>query len=288
MCYYSHLQFISVVLVVSLWGCAKANKDAPVGKDKLAPETSYLAARDSFIYPLQEVQQKKGVVSDSLLNAERIALFQLELKLKEILKESRFKSIGHNNLETLLGFLGFGMMDGMSFRKDSSLQVFYTSKNLFQAYVGNKEPEIRFAKMPPDTAAKIFMNAFHADAFVSNFSSVDLGIERGAQAFGLVGSVSQIEGPFTPQFVYVAVVKDRYVYLAELALSKPIEEIPKCRMIWEVAHRGRHEDTMQFDEQIFSKYCECYRTELKNTPQFKNLKQQMETIRAYLVGSNSK
>jgi hypothetical protein len=282
-----YLQFIIVVLVISFWGCTKAHQDSRVGNDKLGAATRYLAARDSFIYRLQEVQKRKGVVSDSLLDAERIALFQLELKLKDMLNESRFESIGHNNLETLLGFLGFGLMDGMSFRKDSSLQIFYTNKDLFLAYVGNKDSEISLAKIPPDSLAKIFMNAFHADAFVSNFSSVDLGNEDGAQAFGLVGSVSQIEGPFTPQFLYVAVVKGKYVYMAELELLKSIEEIPKCRLIWDNAEKERTTN-MTVMEKVFSQYCECYRSELKNTPQFESLKQQMQSIRAYLVGSNSK
>jgi hypothetical protein len=284
--YNKHLQFVSVVLVFSLCGCAKAHKDSPVGNHKRDPETSYLEARDSFIYRLQEVQKRKGVVSDSLLNAERIALFQLELELKEILKESRFESIGHNNLETLLGFLGFGMMDGMSFRKDSALQIFYTSKALFEAYVGDKE--IHLKKLSPAALAKIFMNAFQSDAFVSNFSLVDLGDMDGAQAIGMVGTWSQDIGPFTPQFIFVLVVKGKFVYMAELELSRPIEEIPKCRLIWEEAHRGEPEITMQFEEQVFSQYCECYQKELTHTPQFESLKEQMEDIRAYLVGGNSK
>jgi hypothetical protein len=285
--YNKYLQFISVVLVVSLWGCTKANKDSRVSNDKLGPATIYLAARNSFIYRLQEVQRRKGVVSDSLLDAERIALFQLELKLKDMLKESRFESIGHNNLENLLGFLGFGMMDGMSFRKDSAMQIFYTTKDLFLAYVGSKDSEISLAKVPPDSLAKIFMNAFHADAFVFNFSGVDLGIEGGVQAFGMVGSVSQMMGSFTPQFVYVAVFKGKYVYMAELELSKPIEEIPKCRLIWDNAEK-EGTTNMTGIEKVFSQYCECYRSELKNTPQFESLKQQMHSIRAYLVGGNSK
>lgn len=281
------LQFICAVLIASLWGCTKAHQDSRVGNDKLSPATRYLAARDSFIYRLQEVQKRKGVVSDSLLDAERIALFQLELKLKDMLKESRFESIGHNNLESLLGFLGFGMMDGMSFRKDSSMQIFYTTKDLFLAYVGDEDSEISFEKVPPDTLAKIFMNAFHAEASVSNFSSVDLGNEDGVQAFGLVGSVSQYMGSFTPQFVYVSVVTGKYVYMAELELSKSIEEIPKCRLIWDNAEK-EGTTNMTVMEKVFSQYCECYRSELKNAPQFESLRQQMQSIRAYLVGGNSK
>ena len=70
-------------------------------------EGEYLIKRDSYIEQLQETQSKKSGVDDSLLNADRLAISELEGKLKNILKTSRFSNKGEINLNTLLGFLDF-------------------------------------------------------------------------------------------------------------------------------------------------------------------------------------
>lgn len=265
-------------------------------------EREYLTKRDVYIEQLQRIQKLKSPTDsfDSLYKAERKAIIELEGKSKAILKTSRFANKGEINLETLLGYLGFGMLDGLSFKKDSSTRIFYTTKNLFLSYVKVNEKGNPFDGLSPDVFANIFNNTFQSDVHVENYSFVKLQSPDNVLAYGMVAGLSQMIGPFPPQHIYVFVSFDKFVYMAEIGLKEPIKEIPKCKSVWDSIHTVAEKnleayrasdlnDTTSFnkgievDEVAYRKYCDCFNRELKNGGLIVPIQNQMELIATYLL-----
>ncbi|MFM8911679.1 MAG: hypothetical protein ACKOE6_02020 [Flammeovirgaceae bacterium] len=213
-------------------------------------------------------------MSDSLVDADRLARYELELRLKEILKVSRFDGTGHNNLETLLGFLGFGMLDGLTFKLDSTYRVVYTTKSLFSSYFKGLNGDL-----PPDSLAEVFTKAFHTDAFASSFLTTELKTKSSEEAYGMLAGVSQIEGPFVPDYIYIMVLKDEVVYLAERQMNPSLTGFVSCTKVWnEVYSESKGESGIAFRE-----YRECYRNELSKSQQFHSLEKQMLEIANFLA-----
>ena len=241
-------------------------------------EGEYLIKRDSYIEQLQETQSKKSGVDDSLLNADRLAISELEGKLKNILKTSRFSNKGEINLNTLLGFLDFGLLDGLSFSKDS-LRICYTSKNLFFKYFHKVENQ--FDRLSPEVFENIFQSAYQFDAQVTNFSFLKIHSTDSIRAYGMVAGLSQISGDFTPQYIYVLVSMGNYVYIAEKELKEPVKKIPRCVSVWDSIISKQSQPV---NDNTFNRYCDCYRRDLRNDNQFPAIQKQMELIAAYLEG----
>jgi len=195
----------------------KSDSNNSTGNELNKAESDYLKKRDEYIKRLQRIQKLKSTVDDSLSNAERQAMSELEGKLKTILKTSRFSDKGKINLETLLGFQGFGLLDGLNFNKDS-LHISYTSKNLFFEYF---HPEgNQFDRLSPEAFENIFQSAYQFDARVTNFSFVKIHSTDSFGAYGMIAGHSQITGRFTPQFIYVLVSMGDYVYMAQKELTR--------------------------------------------------------------------
>jgi hypothetical protein len=241
-------------------------------------EREYLTKRDSYVEKLQKIQTLKSTADDSLSKADEQAMLELEDKLKLILKPSHFSGKGKINLETLLGFLGFGKLDGLRFDKDS-MRICYTSKNLFFKYF--QSPDCQFDRLSPEIFENVFQSAYQFDAHLTNFTFIKLHSTDIIDAYGMVAGLAQITGNFTPQYIYVLISKGNYVYIAEKELKEPVKEIPRCSSVWD-SLVSIHQQPV--DDNVFSKYCDCYRKDLRNDIQFPAIRKQMEAMAAYLEG----
>src|SRR5258708_824921 len=144
--------FIALALLTSCNLNSKkrdSNESATASDSLTDKEAEYLKTRDAYIEQFKPLQ-KAGL--DTLDRMDDRALLDLERRLQEILKDSKYSTQGKNNLITLQGYLGFGMADGLSFEKDS-MKIFYTSKNLFfNYYKGVNKLEM----LTPDDLPNIF------------------------------------------------------------------------------------------------------------------------------------
>src|SRR5260221_1075369 len=137
--------------------------ESVISSDSLTDkEAEYLKTRDAYIEQFKLFE--RSPYSDSLSKVHSEALLDLEIRLQEILKDSRYTGHGKINLETLIPSMGFGMMDGLWFEKDS-LRMFYISKNLFLNYFN-----VNMNNLTNDDLAVIFQSAFFDNAGVFNFA----------------------------------------------------------------------------------------------------------------------
>jgi hypothetical protein len=255
-------------------------------------ESEYLKTRDAYIEQFKSPQ--KVTVADSLYKMTNKALSSLEVRLREILKDSKYSGQGKINLETLISELGFGMLDGLWFEKDS-MRIFYTSKNLFLKYFNANQIE----GLIPENLDAAFQSAFFSDAFVLDFSHIKITSAKSTEAYGVVGLAGQMPGPFPPQHLFAFASTDKYIYLIDKYLKTPIKELPQCKSEWSIINAEAEKLGEQYraanlkdttalnkwhklDELAFSKYCECYQKELTRDPRFKAIQKQLKRMVKYL------
>jgi hypothetical protein len=301
--YFSLAPMLAFALFICCQSNTKNNNESDIVKknDLTREESDYIQKRDEYIDQLQGIQKRKSPTDsfDSLYNADGQAMKELEGKLKKILQASHFRANGDINLETLLGYIGFGMLDGLRFNKDSTTRIFYTTKNLFFQYA-KKGDEHSFDKWSANDFASVFNSAFQMDVHVDSYSFLKLPSTPNMASYGMLAMLSQMIGPFTPQHIYVLVSKDDFIYMAEITLKDPLDEIPQCKAEWDRIHTDSEKkledyrasdlkDTASFnqgielDETAFKKYQECYNLELKRSGKFAAIQKQMELMASYLA-----
>jgi len=264
-----------------------------ISSDSLtAQEVEYLKTRDAYIEKLKPYEKSWG--GDSVGNANSQALLNLEARLREILKDSRYSGQGKINLETLIPSLGFGMLDGLWFEKDS-MRIFYTSKNLFLKYSNSTKIE----NIIPENLDATFQTAFASDAFIMDCSHLKIYSAKSTRTYGMVGLDGQMTGPYPPQLLLTFVSTDKYVYLIQKFLKEPVKQLPQCKSVYEninieaqkfgERYRASNlQDTAAINKQFkleevaFNKYCECYQKELSSDPQFEAIQKQLEGMVKYL------
>ena len=264
--------------------------------------SNYISVRDKYIEHLQGIQ-KTTKNFDSLYKLDDNALLDLENKLKTILRESQYSVKGKIGLETLLGYMGFGGLDGLVFEQDS-LRIYYTSNNLFFHYF-KKNNITQLDNLNAADLENIFNSAFVIDAHISNLFSSKIPSTKDIQVYRMVGLVSQMTGPFPPDHLYVLVSKGNYIYMAEKHLKQPINEIHACKFMYDSIYYGfqtrqditnssskqdtimnkKHEDLF---EKAWSMYCDCYQKEFKNSDQYKEIQMQIERMVDFLEQENNK
>ncbi len=261
-------------------------------------ETSYLQARDAYLAELKKLQVIDTGSFERLDSVNRASLDDLDRRMKDILADARAPEPGESNLQSLLDEVGVGMLDGLSFTKDSTTRIFYTSKALFLDYFRKTDPPIN--DLSPESLETIFNYTFEPDAGVSNFSLVEIETRNGDPAWGMIAVVAQDIGAYTPDFLYVFLASGDYIYMAEKVLDSPAPEIQQCRELWdrvaaesakrmEAYRQSGLEDTTAFNEGYrleeagWEAYCACYQKELRKSVKFASLKQELEAIAAYLA-----
>ena len=258
-------------------------------------EKEYIKVRDRNIDYLEKL--RKSGKNDSLDKLDDNALSELELRLKEILKGSLFSGKGKINLETLQGYIGFGMLDGLSFQKDS-MKFFYTTNNLFLEYF-SKRKTVQIDNLSPENFEDICSRAFIEDARAYVYTNLKIDSPKNTYAYGMIVGISQGFRHVLPEYLYVFVSVDNYIYMIEKHLKAPINEIPSCKSIYdsiylkaqkyyEIYRSSNLQDTaainmnFKMEDKAAVEYCNCYRKMLKNDAQFEGIKKQLVNMFKYI------
>ncbi|HCW07592.1 MAG TPA: hypothetical protein DGG95_09550 [Cytophagales bacterium] len=236
-------------------------------------EADYLKTRDAYIEQFKPLQ-KAGL--DTLNKMEDRAMHDLEVRLREILKDSKYSAQGNISLVTLLGYLGFGMLDGLSFEKDS-MRIDYTSKNLFVNYFGINPS----GKLSPNELETIFNKGILWDAFTTNFFQTKIISQKDVNAYGMIGQVGNMSGPSPPQTLFALVATDKYVYIIKKEVKPKVKELLQCKEVWDSFGTEVQRSVEKYDT-AFEHYRRCYQKEFKNDPQFESIKKQLEVMVKYI------
>ncbi len=266
-----------------------------------ANELEYLKVRNSYIRYFKSVVINED--NNKVFKQESDSLIDLEKRLRIILKDCHINKIskdGKINLESLIEEVGFGMLDGFTVTKDS-MRIFCTSKHLFFDYF-KKDKIYSVENVTVENIAEIFNSAYESDAHITNFSSYKIPAKIHIEAYGMVGGVGQDIGLFLPEYVYVFIADNNFIYMAEKQLKQPVKQIPKCKSIWEgifsesqkadsVYRISNLNDTASLNKSIyledlaFDKYCSCFQSELKNEKQFEEIQKQIEQMVQYIMSN---
>jgi|GEM_PF-2055732 len=289
---------ISLIPFLSCNSLKKNQSNSSVVSDTnnlTSQELEYIKTRNNYIEHFKSLYKPGTTFNDSISKRDVSALLDLQKRLRDILKNSHFSTKGRINLETLFDGLGFGMLDGLTFQKDSSTRIFYTSKNLLSAYYNQKGKWSN--ELTSEDLELISYSAFISDAFLENFSSIRINSSENIRVLGMVGIAGQQTGPFLADRFYVFVAKGNYVYMAEKYFKEGlVKEIPECKLLWDsldlegkkkleaLKSQGEvpFQKQLEIEDDVFDKYCACYQKELKNEKQFESIKKEMELIAAYL------
>ena len=269
--------FITLALLSSCNPNSKKSKsdESVISLDSLTDkEVEYLKIRDVYIEQFKPFE--RSPYSDSLSKVHSEALLDLEIRLQEILKDSRYTGQGKINLEVLIPSMGFGMMDGLWFEKDS-MRIIYTSKNLFLDYFKARSIE----SLMPEGLEGVFQCAYASNSYILDFSHIKISSSKSNAAYGMVGLGGQDTGPYPPQFLFTFVSNDKYIYLIQRLLKKPVKELPQCKSVWDSFGK---ESLMSMAERdtAFLHFCKCYQIELSSDPQFKGIQKQLESMVKYV------
>ncbi|HTA27783.1 MAG TPA: hypothetical protein VK809_08340 [Bacteroidia bacterium] len=264
-----------------------------------ANEREYLEIRDRYIKYFQS--DAINEIDDKIAKQENDSLIELEKRLHGILNGCRLNSIakeGKINLETLFREMGFGMLDGLVATKDS-MRIFCTSRNLFFDYF-KKEKIPPLDNLTTENLEDLFNSAYSIDAHITNFSSSKISANNNFQAYSMVGGFGQDVGPFLPDYIFVFLADNHFIYMAEKPLKEPVEQIPECKAIWDSINlesqkaiekydASQLKDTASFnqyeylDELAFDEYCGCFQRELKKEIQFEAIQKELETMVKYIM-----
>jgi hypothetical protein len=269
--------FVALALLTSCNPNSKKTESSQsvISNDSLtAQEAEYLKTRDTYIEQFKQFE--KSPYNDSVSNANSQALLNLEARLREILKGSRYSGQGKINLEVLIPSLGFGMLDGLWFEKDS-MRIFYTSKNLFLKYFNSTKIE----NLIPENLEVTFQTAFASDAFIMDCSHIKISSAKSTAAYGMVGLGGQDIGPYPPQILFAFVSTDKFVYLSQKFLKEPIKQLPQCKSVWD-SFGARPQMSIAEQDTAFVHFCKCYQKELSSDPQFESIQKQLESMVMYL------
>jgi hypothetical protein len=249
-------------------------------------ELEYIKVRNNYIEKFNKLINP--VITDSLARMDKEAVSNLENRLFDILKDSKYSAKGKINLMTLLPYADFGLLDGLSFEIDS-LRIVYTSKKIFLDCFKDENIS-RFENLTPKNLGHIFSAAFMCDARGYNLSSYKLNSDKDITAYGMVASGTNGFGPIFPRFLFVVVFQGNFIYMAIKDIAQ-FGDIEKCKilgdsifpatdkLISEIHHSSlKNNSDIDLMEKAMDIYCDCFQKELKFDNHFKVIQKQIEKI----------
>jgi len=252
-------------------------------KDK---ELEYIKVRDNYIEQFDKLINP--MITDSLVRMDKEAVSNLENRLFDILKDSKYSAKGKINLRTLLPYADFGLLDGLYFEIDS-LKIVYTSKKIFLDHFKDKNIS-RFENLTPKNLGDIFSAAYITDARGYNLSSFKLNSDKDITSYGMFASGTNGFGPIFPQFLFVVVFKGNFIYMAEKDITQ-FGEIEKCKILGDSIFPNterlirdnyqlnlKNNSDLDLMQKAMDIYCECYQKELKFDKHFTKFQNQIEKI----------
>lgn len=232
-------------------------------------EAEYLKTRDAYIKQFEPLQ-KAGL--DTLDRMDDSALQDLEKKIREILKDSKYSTQGEINLVTLQGYMGFGQLDGLSLEKDS-MKIFYTTKNLFLEYF--KKQINPLDSLSSNDLEEIFRLALLPGAALWGFYMTKIPSTKNTNAYIVIGQVGNMNGPGPPRNFFALMSTDKYVYMITPQFDITVKELPHCKAVWDSIGMEKFDTAFEY-------YRKCYQEELSSDPQFEKIQKQLERMVKYL------
>lgn len=262
-------------------------------------EIEYINVRNSYVEYFNSIEYSS--ITDKIYKQEEDSLNDLKNKLKDILKGSYIIDItkqGEINLETLFEGLGFGMLDGLTIKKDS-LKIFCTTEELLNNYFIESQ-SFKLDNLTAENTEYILNSIFYSGARISNFNFYRFPTNSNFQAYGMLGTVAQDIGPILPNNLYIILISDNFVYSIEKELNKPIDEIAECKNFWDSINleANRHlkiylssepqdekelDKFMHLQDSAWNRYCQCYQIEINETEQFQSIQKETERIIQYIT-----
>jgi len=262
-------------------------------------ELEYLKTRNSYVQYFEKIYENNPDWT-KIGKQDNDSLLVLEKMLKEILKDAGIDSIikyGKINLETLTPELGFGMLDGLVLNKNSSLQIFVTSKTLFFNYF--KSQQINSIQNLTSKQLSDIFSSLISDAFATVFYSEKIPSNKNSEVYGSIGTIGQDIGRFPPDNIFVLVANEDYIYIIQKYLDKPINEMRECQAIYDsiyinsqkyfdvyiasnLTDKTAFNKKVELEETAWNKYCECYQKNFKSDEQYDNVLKQIEKIVQYV------
>ena len=225
-----------------------------------------------------------------------------------------FASQSKMNTTTLFMEFGVDMIDGLTIRFQDTINVFFTSKYLFDSFLKSEKYMVSldfkdnainsFENLSTQDLSNIFTGIYHDDAAVHNFSSIKINTHDGIIAYGLLGLSTNGDTPFLPNELYVLVLKDKYIYTMQVVnkdYNKPfINVIPECIYVNDDLYTDSIDQNILNKSQIltgelsnneikkvyfedYKKYCECYKNNLHKHKQFKEIEKKLTTMVDYVL-----
>jgi len=264
-------------------------------------ELKYLRTRDNYIEYFNRMSNNNPDWT-KIDRQNNDSLIVLEKLLKEILSNSKAKD-GIINLETLVGELGFGSLDGLVLNKNNvvrdSAQVFVTTKTLFLDYF--KAGLINsIDDLSKEQLDEIFTSAFgRGEAHATTFSIVEKSVTKDSQTYGCIASFGQESGEAsTPDNFLVLASKGNYIYLILEYLDISIKEFRDCKSISDSLYSQSRKyeklynesnpkdkllinKSVYFLESSYKQYYDCYMKNLNDKVVLEKIKNKIINILQY-------
>lgn len=264
-------------------------------------ELNYLRTRDNYIEYFNRMTNNNPDWT-KIDRQNNDSLLVLEKLLKEILNNSLAKD-GIINLETLVGELGFGGLDGLVLNKNNvvrdSAQVFVTTKTLFLDYFKNGQIK-SFDNLSKEQFDDIFTSAFgRGEAHATTFSIVEKSFTKDSQAYGCIASFGQESGEASaPDNILVLASKGNYIYLILEYLDISIKELRDCKTISDSLYSQSRayeklyiesnpkdkiliNKSVYFLESSYKQYYDCYMKNLNDKVVFEKIKNKIINVMQY-------
>lgn len=226
-----------------------------------SPLDDYLAERDAAIARFKTAKKPDD-------RADRRELARLQEKLIGLVGPVKMKGLkgrGTINLETLQQDGGFGMLDGLRFRRGKDIVV-VTKRALLDRYIADHAnlPKTVDAAL---TAGPFYTATFDWDTAYTLYAELPVTLPPGLGAVrAFLGLFAQDIGDFPPHELFIATQKGDQVFFVESPLPSDLPQNAECAGAWraedEEAHKtraaGRQDDADQMEQTAFSTYAACY------------------------------
>ena len=210
----------------------------PLSTLAATPEEAYLAARDKAI------ARVKAATGDAGAKLEKTLLADLEKQLIPLVGPVSLGGLPYKDLpakgkialETLYPELGYGMLDGLSFRsEDGNRSLLVTTESLLTAWLKGHAKWWEGQQNPPQNPdAAVRTESFYTQAVSTDAAMLLYGevpVQKPAKAsfaYAALATASQDSSPPAPDMMIVVVRQDGRFLLLKAALQTKVAPIPSC------------------------------------------------------------
>ena len=277
-------------------------------------EADYIEARDNyqlifwskigmegFDSTLINPKYLEPIKKYAFLDQDRIALLDLQNRLKKILFWTKFSDSARISFETLMPNIGFGLLDGLWFETDS-ISIFYTSVNLYNRYIQNpknpyKDKELsELDTLTPRKFEKLVSVTALVESPMRCYSFFRLQANSSVKSYGMLFESSWFDEPqFPPKSLCALLIKGKFIYMAfkrfdgtEIAMNKilPIWDSLdlESKKYYELFEATELKDSILYDRFIDKRrktwitFKEHFQNELRSSNQYEKLQNELQSM----------